>query len=56
MQENGYRYSGIEGCDYEPHYKYTLLIKNTTVANPPTDASSIHSKQYLIEVFVILTL
>ena len=44
MQENGYRYSGIEGCDYEPHYKYTLLIKNTTIANPPTDASSIHSK------------
>ncbi|HAV48404.1 MAG TPA: hypothetical protein DCX43_10190 [Psychrobacter sp.] len=39
-----YRYSGIEGCGYEPHYKYTLLIKNTTVANPPTDASSIHSK------------
>lgn len=33
MQENGYRYSGIEGCDYEPHYKYTLLIKNTTIAN-----------------------
>ena len=44
MQENGYRYSGIEGCDYEPHYKYTLLIKNTTIANPPADAASIHSK------------
>ena len=39
-----YRYSGIEGFDYEPHYEYTLLIKNTTVANPPADASSIHSK------------
>ena len=39
-----YRYSGIEGFDYEPHYEYTLLIQNTTVANPPADASSIHSK------------
>ena len=39
-----YRYSGIEGFDYEPHYEYTLLIKNTTVANPLADASSIHSK------------
>ncbi|WP_440453676.1 DUF4377 domain-containing protein [Psychrobacter sp. ASPA161_9] len=34
----------IEGFDYEPHYEYTLLIKNKTVANPPADASSIHSK------------
>ncbi|WP_367179617.1 DUF4377 domain-containing protein [uncultured Psychrobacter sp.] len=34
----------IEGFDYEPYYEYTLLIKNTTVANPPADASSIHSK------------
>ena len=39
-----YRYSGIEGFDYEPHYEYTLLIKNTTIANPPADTSSIHSK------------
>lgn len=39
-----YRYSGIEGFDYEPHYEYTLLIKNTTIANPPADAPSIHSK------------
>lgn len=39
-----YRYNGIEGFDYEPHYEYILLIKNTTVANPPADASSIHSK------------
>ncbi|WP_409520837.1 DUF4377 domain-containing protein [Psychrobacter sp.] len=41
---NGYRYSGIEGFDYQPHYEYTLLIKNTTIANPPADAASIHSK------------
>ena len=39
-----YRYSGIEGFNYEPSYEYTLLIKNTTIANPPADASSIHSK------------
>ena len=39
-----YRYSGIEGFDYEPHYEYTLLIQNTTIANPPADTSSIHSK------------
>lgn len=39
-----YRYSAIEGFIYEPHYEYILLIKNTTVANPPADASSIHSK------------
>lgn len=39
-----YRYSAIEGFVYEPHYEYILLIKNTTVANPPMDASSIHSK------------
>ena len=39
-----YRYSGIEGFDYEPHYEYILLIKNTTIANPPADTSSIHSK------------
>ena len=39
-----YLYSGIEGFDYEPHYEYTLLIKNTTIANPPADTSSIHSK------------
>lgn len=39
-----YRYSGIEGFDYEPHYEYTLLIKNTPVINPPADASSVHSK------------
>ena len=43
-----YRYSGIEGFDYEPNYEYTLLIKNTTIANPPADASSIHSE--LVEV------
>lgn len=39
-----YRYSGIEGFNYEPDYEYTLLIKNTPVSNPPADASSIHSK------------
>ena len=39
-----YRYSAIEGFDYEPHYEYTLLIKNTPVSNPPADASSVHSK------------
>lgn len=39
-----YRYSSIEGFDYEPHYEYTLLIKNTTIANPPADSSPIHSK------------
>ena len=39
-----YRYSGIEGFDYKPHYEYTLLIQNTTIANPPADTSSIHSK------------
>lgn len=39
-----YRYSAIEGFVYEPHYEYTLLIKNTTIANPPADTSSIHSK------------
>ena len=44
-----YRYSGIEGFDYEPDYEYTLLIKNTPVSNPPADASSVHSK--LIKVF-----
>ena len=43
-----YRYSGIEGFDYEPNYQYTLLIKNMTVSNPPADASSVHSK--LIQV------
>ena len=43
-----YRYSGIEGFDYEPNYEYTLLIKNTPVSNPPADASSVHSK--LIQV------
>ena len=43
-----YRYSGIKGFDYEPNYEYTLLIKNTTVSNPPADASSVHSK--LIQV------
>ncbi|MBE0405381.1 DUF4377 domain-containing protein [Psychrobacter sp. AOP22-C1-22] len=39
-----YRYSAIEGFDYEPDYEYTLLIKNTPISNPPADASSIHSK------------
>ena len=43
-----YQYSNIEGFDYEPHYEYILLIKNTTIANPPADASSIHSD--LVEV------
>ena len=43
-----YRYSGIEGFDYEPNYEYTLLIKNTAVARPPADASSVQSK--LIQV------
>lgn len=43
-----YRYSGIDGFDYEPNYEYTLLIKNTTVSNPPTDASSVRSE--LVEV------
>ena len=38
-----YRYSGIEGFDFEPNYEYTLLIKNTPISNPPADASSIHS-------------
>ncbi|WP_201574782.1 DUF4377 domain-containing protein [Psychrobacter sp. H8-1] len=39
-----YRYSNIEGFDYEPDYEYTLLIKNTPMNNPPADASSVHSK------------
>lgn len=39
-----YRYSAIEGFVYEPHYEYTLLIKNIPMSNPPADASSIHSK------------
>lgn len=43
-----YRYSGIDGFEYEPNYEYTLLIQNTTIKNPPADASSIRSK--LIEV------
>ncbi len=43
-----YRYSAIEGFDYQPNYEYTLLIKNTPVSNPPADASSIRSE--LIEV------
>ncbi|MGO2120601.1 MAG: DUF4377 domain-containing protein, partial [Psychrobacter sp.] len=38
-----YRYSDIEGFDYEPNYEYTLLIKNTAVAMPPADASSVQS-------------
>ena len=38
-----YRYSSIEGFDFEPNYEYTLLIKNTPISNPPADASSIHS-------------
>lgn len=38
-----YRYSGIEGFDFEPNYEYILLIKNTPISNPPADASSIHS-------------
>lgn len=38
-----YRYSGIEGFDFEPNYEYTLLIKNTPISNPLADASSIHS-------------
>ena len=38
-----YRYSGIEGFDYEPNYEYTLLIKNTAIDRPPADASSIQS-------------
>lgn len=43
-----YRYSAIEGFDYEPNYEYTLLIKNTPVSNPPADGSSIHSE--LVEI------
>ena len=43
-----YRYSDIEGFDYEPDYEYTLLIKNTTVVNPPADSSSINSE--LVEI------
>ena len=38
-----YRYSGIEGFDFEPNYEYTLLIKNTPISNPLADASSIRS-------------
>lgn len=43
-----YRYSGIEGFNYEPNYEYTLLIKNTPVINPSADGSSVRSE--LIEI------
>lgn len=43
-----YRYSGIEGFDYEPNYEYILLIKNTPISNPPADGSMIRSE--LIEI------
>lgn len=35
------RYEPIEGFDYEAGYDYRLRIRETTLANPPADASSI---------------
>ena len=37
-----YFYDQIEGFQYEPGYSYTLLVKITTIDNPPQDASSRH--------------
>ncbi len=34
-------YQPIEGFDFEPGYLYTLKIKQTTIANPPADGSSV---------------
>lgn len=32
---------GIAGFDYSKGYEYTLLVKKTTLLNPPADASNI---------------
>jgi len=32
--------SAIEGFTYEKGYEYTLMVKRTTLANPPADGSS----------------
>lgn len=37
-------YSGIDGFDYEPGYKYKLKVNITKVKNPPADASSLNYK------------
>jgi heat shock protein HslJ len=34
-------YSPIQGFDYEPGYTYRLRIRETVVANPPADGSSV---------------
>jgi heat shock protein HslJ len=46
--EYQYHYTGIEGFDYEPGYEYELLIRETTIDNPPADGSSL--QWTLIEV------
>ncbi|MEC7121037.1 MAG: DUF4377 domain-containing protein [Pseudomonadota bacterium] len=34
-------YGEIEGFEYQPDYRYVLEIKQTSVLNPPADASSL---------------
>ena len=34
-------YSGIDGFEYQPDYRYVLEVKQTPVINPPADASSL---------------
>lgn len=36
-----YYEDSIIGFDYEPGYMYNIVVKKTTVTNPPQDASSI---------------
>ncbi len=43
-----YFYSEIEGFDYQDGFVYKLRIKETPIANPPADASSVRFE--LIEV------
>jgi heat shock protein HslJ len=42
-------YSPIQGFDYEPGYTYRLRIRETAIANPPADGSSIAWTLMVIE-------
>ncbi|MBR1401794.1 MAG: DUF4377 domain-containing protein [Prevotella sp.] len=37
-------FSTVDGFTYEPGYDYELLVKKTTLANPPQDASNVRYK------------